>query len=1258
MAVKSVIDSDLLNAIEKSGLFDARYYLSAYPFVSESALKPFQHFMEAGWKEQLNPSAYIVTADFQARREGARDANPLLHCFQHGIGKSIADMGDLRRVYKEIARSGLFDIGYYLQNNPRIGRLGADPLLHFLVSGVEELSNPSAAFDIWWYVQEHLDGRFDQNPLLHYIQEGRSNGLLTKPPTPVVLRSHSETRSQAHTYRRICLFAGYDRDGQMDDTVVEYVTELSKFSDVYYLADCKMDGSQLLKLSGITRGAWAIRHGAYDFGSWSKLARELVGWETIETYDELLLVNDSCYLLRPLDEAFSTMARSDADWWGMQAGKGLISTWRRQGLAFDTAVTEVKAGLLTAFEDDPEYDFFVASYFLAYRSPVFNDQDFRQLLNSVAPHGSKKLTIKKYEIGLTRWLLSRGYDFDAYLPKVYAKNAVFSDIVFDVISEGFPLLKRYFLSDNHYQVSGLDHWQKRLRMAGIEKDLSHISRNLERVSDAKKLHTSLHVAVESVEPPFGYSEMEELDLLTPKYDSWWAFPVCAFSHLLNDNLRALFEFVANNPRIKKIVLTRTKNVPVKGENVVVVPLQSREGQFYLLRSRHVFIKHATVTNTHYRLSPDHHRFHNLWHGIPLKRINYASLDFQDNLAGVESENRKFASVISASEVDRLAMTAGQYPLTYQNVWVTGLPRHDFIMCSPDALAPDLREDLRRLEETVGERKLLLFMPTFRTDQVDGYYKFSPDEVEAINAFLSRNNMVMGIREHMADEGHAYARVLSGDNFIDLSEARYPQAEVLYRRADVLLTDYSSSFIDFLITRRPVVSFAYDLESYAQQQRGFFYDLEWCFPGPVARDFSQLMLALEASLLPRRPEETREYEQKARLFLSYRDDRNSERVAAKVVASGSGSSVPFARSVSATKRTILWVYGKGEEGSARYRVFALAEQMFKRGWGCLIADDQSVSMAQFAAASIVIISRVAVTDQISDFCQVFQATGGLVVADIDDLIFGEAIEESEYALDRSDAYAKIVAQSYGVRRGMRLADYATVSTAALVEEAQILGCSASVIPNAISDGLIARYSSSLPDRRAAETIRICYLSGTRTHRADFMICAEALKRVLESRRNVEIHIVGALAYDSNHDEELKRGFISHQKMSYEAMHAFLSGMDINLAPLKAGRFNDCKSELKVFEAALHAVPTIASPTGSYRDCIEHGVDGYLPSSQQDWFDCVLKLVDNADERQRVGLAARARALAHFSAKNSASRLEEVLSSLLEKGRAAGRDLSLH
>jgi CDP-glycerol glycerophosphotransferase (TagB/SpsB family) len=109
--------------------------------------------------------------------------------------------------------------------------------------------------------------------------------------------------------------------------------------------------------------------------------------------------------------------------------------------------------------------------------------------------------------------------------------------------------------------------------------------------------------------------------------------------------------------------------------------------------------------------------------------------------------------------------------------------------------------------------------------------------------------------------------------LDLSEAEFPNVEVLYRVAAALVTDYSSAFIDFMLTGRPAVSFAYDYEAYLME-RGGFYDLDLVFPGPICKSFDELKSALSGVL-----EETVDplYEFKRRLFFDRVDDHASARV---------------------------------------------------------------------------------------------------------------------------------------------------------------------------------------------------------------------------------------------------------------------------------------------------------------------------------------------------------------------------------------------
>ena len=304
--------------------------------------------------------------------------------------------------------------------------------------------------------------------------------------------------------RRVCLFAAYDRDGVVDDYVVDYVRELSRFADVYYLADGAMEESELAKLADITKGAWGRRHGEYDFGSYARLA-EQVGWDLIEQYDELMLVNDSCYLLKPLAEVFARMDARACDWWGLQATKGIFPTRHLPVNQFrdPLPMQAVRTASVDGFEQDYTYDFHIGSYFVVYRKPVIDDPEFRRYLGSVVNQSTKLNIVLKYEIGLTHWLIQHGHPFDTFVSRLYPFHGVFTQWYFRLLDEGFPLLKRRLLAENPFLVPRLADWSELISEKVPGADVAAFERNLVRVSDPDRLRRSLSVgeAVTAVDEP-------------------------------------------------------------------------------------------------------------------------------------------------------------------------------------------------------------------------------------------------------------------------------------------------------------------------------------------------------------------------------------------------------------------------------------------------------------------------------------------------------------------------------------------------------------------------------------------------------------------------------------------------------------------------------------------------------------------------------------------------------------------------------------
>jgi CDP-glycerol glycerophosphotransferase len=63
---------------------------------------------------------------------------------------------------------------------------------------------------------------------------------------------------------------------------------------------------------------------------------------------------------------------------------------------------------------------------------------------------------------------------------------------------------------------------------------------------------------------------------------------------------------------------------------------------------------------------------------------------------------------------------------------------------------------------------------------------------------------------------------------------------IYLVTDLLITDYSSVMFDFANLRRPMLFFAYDLDYYRDDLRGFYFDYYHELPGPIATTAADLL----------------------------------------------------------------------------------------------------------------------------------------------------------------------------------------------------------------------------------------------------------------------------------------------------------------------------------------------------------------------------------------------------------------------------------
>ena len=231
-----------------------------------------------------------------------------------------------------------------------------------------------------------------------------------------------------------------------------------------------------------------------------------------------------------------------------------------------------------------------------------------------------------------------------------------------------------------------------------------------------------------------------------------------------------------------------------------------------------------------------------WHGTPLKRIGRdivaPRLTTEHHVRMMLREMPSWDLLVSpnpfCTEVFRRA-------LGYQGeILEIGRPSNDLLV-RDDAHARG-REVRRRLG-VPEEHTVVLYAPTYRDD---ARRRGSGTRVRFLDHSLltaARPDVTVLVRNH----SHSFmrARLMDHERVVDVTS--YPDIAHLYLAADVLVTDYSAALFDFALTDRPVIVLAPDLESYRDQVRGLYMDLEAMAPGPVVRSTEDVLAALDEDL---------------------------------------------------------------------------------------------------------------------------------------------------------------------------------------------------------------------------------------------------------------------------------------------------------------------------------------------------------------------------------------------------------------------------
>ncbi len=245
-------------------------------------------------------------------------------------------------------------------------------------------------------------------------------------------------------------------------------------------------------------------------------------------------------------------------------------------------------------------------------------------------------------------------------------------------------------------------------------------------------------------------------------------------------------------------------------------------------------------------------FINLWHGIMLKNLGYmwspeegSRTDGVCNIADITATNSPFVSGLFA--------LCFNMPLSTMNI--TGSPRNDWLL--------DAQRASERLTVVLGRKcaRSILYCPTHRKAEGKGFAAESswnygsfkekyltPDFYE----YLEEQDALFVVKLHPFEESNlTLDEIASKKRVVVLTGQMLDEKHIdLYEILagfDLLITDYSSMYIDYLLTGQPVLFMADDLEEY-KKSRGFVFDMyDDLTPGPKVTESHQLLSELKTML---------------------------------------------------------------------------------------------------------------------------------------------------------------------------------------------------------------------------------------------------------------------------------------------------------------------------------------------------------------------------------------------------------------------------